>query len=296
MREAVPAVLLAFALLAGCAAKAPPAAVADDQAMLHGVVVTGAIVPIAGANVSVAPGGLFATTDAAGTFALGPLAPGAYQVTAKARGYADRTTTIQVATGPNKVANLVLDAVATDVPYFELDHFSAFIQCSYSQNFGGVVGGDFSCLGITDLVAGVKVDSDVDTFPVHVNSGGFKGLLFEMVWQAQSTGPNYGGYLRDPVNVGQVGGVGLEKQYWAGGGASPLRAWILQGVENDLAYKGDVFHPDTNVSADYEILVGGITDESKPADVAVTLNQKLDLFVTLFYNALGDQSYSVLTQ
>lgn len=265
-----------------------------DEGMLRGVVVTGAIVPIANASVVVTPGDIGATTDALGNFEVGPLATGAYRVEATAPGYAMGFVVVDVGPTDLQVVSVVLEAVSTDVPYYELEHFEAYIECSYAQNFGGVVGGDFSCFGVTDLVLGVKVDNDVNAFPMHVNGGGFKGLLFEMVWDPQSTMPNYAGFIRSAVPVGEAGGLGLEHQYWVDSGPSPLQAWVYQGIENDGAYDGDVFHPDASVAADYEVLIGGVTSGDQPAEVAFALQQTLDVFVTKFYNALGDPSYTVL--
>lgn len=292
---ALASVLLALAL-AGCSEGEGKAAagLGPGEAMLRGVVVTGAIVPIAGAEVLLSPGELENVTDENGEFAFGPLAPGSYRVSVQAPGYAPQAMAVEVAEGNDDIVNVVLDATSTDVPYFEVEHHSAYIECSYAQNVGGAVGGDFSCFGVTDLVLGVKVDQDVNNFPLHVNAGGFKGLLFEMVWEAQATGPNYAAYIRSPVPVGEAGGLGLEHQYWVDSSESPLRAWVLQGVENDGAYDGDVFHPDPTVAADYEILIGGVTSGDQPAEVAVTLEQRLEIFVTKFYNALGSDSYTVL--
>lgn len=298
MRSLAPLAILSLLALAlsGCADQDPEASIAagPGQAMLRGVVVTAAIVPISNATVTVDPGGLEARTGPTGEFAVGPLDVGGYSLAVRAEGYAPHRTAVEVVAGSERLVNVVLEAVATDVPYSELMHLEAFIECSYAQSIGGVVGGDFSCFGLTDLVLGVEIDNDVNTFRVPVNSGGFKGLLFEMVWEPQATMAHFAGYLRSPVAVGEAGGLGLEQQFWVASGESPLRAWVHQGIENEGAYDGDVFHPDPSVGADYEILVGGVTSGSQPAEVSFALNQYLDLFVTTFYNALGAESYSAL--
>ncbi|HUR26021.1 MAG TPA: carboxypeptidase-like regulatory domain-containing protein [Candidatus Thermoplasmatota archaeon] len=284
-------------LVAGCTGggKEAPVELGPGQGTLRGVVVTAAIVPIEGAKVTIEPSGLENVTDADGEFEIGPLEPGAYSLSVRAPGYAPQRVAVEVAAGPGALVNVVLTAVTTDVPYSELLHYEAFIECSYAQNVGGVVGGDFSCFGVTDLVLGVKIDNDVNSFQFRVNAGGFKGLLYEMVWEPQSTMPDFAGFIRSVVPVGEAGGLGLEHQYWVNSSASPLVAWVYQGIENDGAYEGDVFHPDPAAAGDYEILVGGVTSGSQPAEVAFALNQYLDVFVTLFYNALGDESYSALT-
>lgn len=299
MRTAFAPVALMFAasMLAGCAGDEDGAdtdAIGPGQVLVRGVVVTAAIVPIPNATVTAEPGGHMATTDAEGDFLLGPLDEGAYALTAEADGYGKQRLAIDVVAGRDDLVNVVLEAMTSDVPYHEVEHFRAFIECTYAQNLGGAVGGDFSCFGVTDLVLGVKVDRDVNHFPMHVNAGGFKGLLLEMVWDEQSTGPSYAVFIRNIVPVGEVGGLNMEHQYFVNSSRNPLRDWVYQGVENPGAYDGDVFHPDPAVAADYEILVGGVTSGEQPVEVAVTLNQYLDLFVTRFYNALGDPSYTLL--
>lgn len=263
----------------------------SDSGMLDGVVVTAAIAPIANATVRVTPGDVEATTGADGKFALGPLATGSYRVEASAAGYAPAFILAEV--GPTRVdvVNVVLQATSTDVPYHELEKFEAYIECSYAQSLI-ISGGDFSCLGVVGLVTGIEIDNDVNNFPLRVNAGGFKGLLYEMVWQPTGTMTNYAGFLRSPVGVGQVGGLNQEQQFWVASGPSPLRAWVYQGIENEGAYDGDVFHPDPAVAGDYEILVSGVT--SSTPEVAVGLQQRLDIFVTKFYHALGAEDYSVL--
>ena len=294
---AVASALLALAL-AGCSegggGGGGPAALPANSGMLNGVVVTGAIVPIANASVRVTPGDLEASTDPDGAFSFGPLEAGSYRVEASAPGYATGFAVVNVGPTVVDVINVVLQATSTDVPYFEVQHLEAYIECSYAQNIGGVVGGDFSCFGLTDLVLDVKIDNDVNHFPLRINSGGFKGLLFEMVWSPQATMPEFAAFLRSAVAVGEVGGLGQEQQFWVDSGPSPLQAWVLQGIENDGAYDGDVFHPDPTVGAEYEILVGGVTSGDQPAEVAFALNQRLDLFVTTFYHVLGDPGYSML--
>lgn len=285
--------LLLLAGLAGCADGATEEAAQDaPTGMLAGVVVTEAIVPIPGAEVRVAGTEVANLTDAKGEFLVGPLEAGTYELRVEAEGYSRTTVTAQVAArGENRVS-VVLPAVSTDVPYHEVEHFSAYVECSYAQRFAGVVGGNFNCLGITDLLLGIKIDNDRAEFPVEIRGGGFQGILVEIVWDPQATMPHWSGYLRDPVGAG--GGVGLESQYWSAVDESPIIAWVLQGIENDGAYGGDVFHPDPNATAEYMISVTGMSDTSEPVDVAIALEQELEIFISRFYHELPGGGYGIV--
>jgi hypothetical protein len=296
MRLLAAAVLLAvLPALAGCASKAP-AAVAPTaaQGFLDGVVVTSAIVPIAGAAVTLDGVALNATSDKAGAFRIGPLEPGSYQVHAAAPGYAPAVTTAEVkASVPNRV-NVVLQAVSLDVAYSQTMKFDAYIECSYGGQAGGVPLGGFPCIGIIDLTTGQHFSTDVWRFRFDISAPGFKGLVVEETAVEQPTSHIISFNLRDPEGLG--GGTGAAKQYAGMSTDSPLKEWVYPGIENPGSYKGDVFYPVPNATVPLELLVGNDADWSQPASVQVMLQAKPQVFVTLFYNALPGEDFSVFDQ
>src|SRR5687768_16775861 len=95
----VAALALLSTVLAGCSGGQDGEAAiptGPGQAMLRGVVVTAAIVPIPNATVAVEPGGFETTTDGDGEFEVGPLDAGAYSLAVRAQGYAPQRSAVQV--------------------------------------------------------------------------------------------------------------------------------------------------------------------------------------------------------
>jgi hypothetical protein len=294
VHRAAPAVL-ACLLLAGCSD--PPAAAevaAGPGLFIEGLVVTQAIVPIADAAVTLLPGELSGTTDAGGLFRLGPLAAGSYQVVVKADGYADQVVQAQAG---GELLKVVLANTRSDVPYIEVLKFDGYLMCTTDQNLAGyqVVGAP--CFGVVDIVTGQQVSQDYWQFEFPVDAPGLAGILVEMVWEEQALGTNMGILLRNVVGAGggiDAGGTNTDIQYASGEGPSPLQVWVHQGIENPGADEGAAFQVPQNDTMRYKALVLGRADDSKPADVHLMLENRPQVFVTKFFHAPGDPSYSVL--
>jgi hypothetical protein len=289
-------VLLVVCLLAaGCTQHPAPAAAAPSTGLfVHGVVVSPAIVPVAGANVTLTPGDLSVKTDKGGLFSLGPLPPGSYKLTVRADGYADQS--LQAAAGEG-VVKIVLQAVRNDVPYIEVEHFDGYLECTFDTWVSPYQILGAPCVGIVDLVTGTNVSSDVWQFRWDVTAPGLKGILAEMVWDDQATGTQMGMLLRNVAGAGSgvdAGGTNVDTQYASTRGPAPLRMWVYQGQENPGADDGARFQDPQNQTMAYKLLILGRADYSKPADVNLMVQERPQVFLTKFYNAMGDPSYSVL--
>lgn len=291
------AVLLVLAAaLAGCAGDAPAAAgpAAGPTAMLKGLVVTEAIVPIAGANVTVEPGGLTTETGELGLFEVGPLEAGTYQVTVRVPGYA--TTTVQAAAGEG-IVKVVLAATSSDVPYIEVESYDGYLECTFDLWVAPYQVLGAPCVGVVDLVTGVPVSSDRWQFEWEVSAPGLRGVLAEMVWDEQPTGRHMGMLLRNVAGAGSgvdAGGTNVDTQYASTRGPSPLRMWVEQGVENPGADDGALFQDPQNGTMRYKLLILGRADYGQPADLHLMLEYRPQVFLTKFYHAMGDASYTVL--
>lgn len=291
LRMALVGLLLA-ASLAGCSDKAAaPTPVTAPEVFLDGIVVTEAIVPIANANVTATPGDLTATTDESGAFRFGPLEPGSYAITVRVDGYAQQT--VQASAGP-EVLKVVMVAVRTDVPYIEVLSYDAYLFCTFDNwvvNFQ-IIGAP--CLGVIDLVTGQQVSQDKWQFRFDVTSPGLKGLLVEMVWDEQPLGKHMGMLLRNVAGAGSgidAAGEGVDVQYASTRGPSPLQMWVIQGIENPGGEQP--FHVD-NETTQYQVLILGRADNTQTADVHLMVENRPQVFLTLFYHQLGDPSYTVL--
>lgn len=287
--------LLFLTGLAGCSDDAPAApAAAAATASLRGLVVTEAIVPIEGATVSVTPGELTATTDASGLFAFEGVEPGSYLLLVKADGYADLR--VEARTGEELVKAVMVN-VRSDVPYIEVQKWDGYLFCTTDQNIAGyqIVGAP--CLGVIDILTGQHVSQDAWQFPFQVDAPGLAGVLAEMVWEAQPTGKNMGMLMRNIVGAGggvDAGGTNTDIQYASAESASPLQMWVYQGIENPGADDGAAFQVPQNSTMEYQLLVLGRADDSQQVDVHVMVENRPQVFLTKFYHAIGDPSYSVV--
>lgn len=129
--RAAPLLALVALLAAGCTQGKGPAA--DDAAIpagaIEGVVVDGAIRPVAGAAVDLDGAGN-ATTDALGAFRFEAVAPGAHVVRAAKAGFADTVTQVDVAAdGSSPLLKLVLVADASTSAYAELQAIEGYAEC-----------------------------------------------------------------------------------------------------------------------------------------------------------------------
>lgn len=289
------AVLLLGVLLAGCSDdKAAAPAQQADTTSVRGVVVTQAIVPIKGAQVTLTPGDLTATTGEGGLFELGPLEPGGYRLTVKADGYAD---TQMDAIAGGDLAKVVMVNVRSDVPYIEVLSFEGFHECTFDFYIDGVGSQTLPC-GIVDCVSGQDVSTDVWLFEFRIESPGLRGLLAELVFESQPTAPagQMGLHLRSVAEAGgcvDAGGTNTDIQYGSLRGPSPLPMWLYQGIENPGADDGAAFHVPQNESKLYQVMTVGRADYDASADVHLMLQSRQQLFVTLFYHEMGDPSYSI---
>lgn len=289
------ALLLACLLLAGCSDEPPAAEVAGGPGLfIEGLVVTQAIVPIANATATASPGDLVSATDAGGLFRLGPLAAGSYQVVVKADGYADQVVT---AAAGGELLKVVLSNTRSDVPYIEVLKFDGYLECTFDTWVSPFQILGAPCVGVIDLVAGVDASNDIWQFEWDVAAPGLTGVLAEMVWESQATGSHMGMLLRNVAGAGSgvdAGGTNVDTQYASTRGPSPLRMWVLQGIENPGADDGAAFQVPQNDTMRYKLLVLGRADYDQPADVQVMLQNRPQVFITKFFHELGDPSYSVL--
>ena len=282
-------------VVAGCADEAPeaPAALAQTSS-LHGLVVTQAIVPIEGATVTLSPGELTATTDPGGLFAFDAVEPGSYLLSVEADGYADLR--MEAVAGPELV-KAVMTNVRSDVPYIEVQKWDGYLFCTTDQNIAGyqIVGAP--CVGVLDILTGQQISQDTWQFQFQVNAPGLSGVLAEMVWDEQPFGTHMGMLLRNVVGAGggvDAGGTNTDIQYASTEGTSPLQMWVYQGIENPGSDDGAAFQVPQNDTMDYKILVLGRADDSQPADLHLMVENRPQVFLTKFFHAIGDPSYSAL--
>jgi hypothetical protein len=103
--------------------------------------------------------------------------------------------------------------------------------------------------------------------------------------------------LRNVAGAGSgvdAGGTNIDTQYASNRGPSPLRTWVHQGIENPGADSGAAFQEPDNTSMEYKVLILGRADYSQPADIHLMVQYEPEIFLTKFFNAVGDESYSMV--
>ncbi|MFA5943436.1 MAG: carboxypeptidase-like regulatory domain-containing protein [Candidatus Thermoplasmatota archaeon] len=129
------AVALGFALLAlaGCSGdKGAPEIEVPTTGSIAGFVVTEAIAPIPGANITVSDNRT--TTNATGGFVFEGLLPGLYVVEAEAATFLDRQTTVQVNAGNVTEVRLVLPVNASALAFHQTFTFKGFVDAHGGTN------------------------------------------------------------------------------------------------------------------------------------------------------------------
>lgn len=128
------ALMLAVGLLAGCqdAPRQAREPVIDPAASIQGVVVSEAIVPLAGVMLGLEPSGLQALTNDVGEFVLTDLEPGNYLLTASLDGFSNQSVAVE--TG-DRLVQIVLRPDPLVGKFYEAYVNDAFLQTS--ANVGG---------------------------------------------------------------------------------------------------------------------------------------------------------------
>ena len=256
MQASAPWLALALvlpALLAGCAAGSGPPVGSDDDGLsatdsaIEGVVVSPAIVPLAGVALRLEPAGLDAVSDAEGRFAFLGLRDGTYTLLASRVGYV--ATTLSLETG-GPLLKLILEPDRQVGSYVESYAFDGFLQWSFN------VGGARSANSVSpNYTIGVRP-------PDWIQS--------ELVWEStQSLGNTL-----DLTAIANDGGVTVP-DFARSVGPSPLLMTIDSSVI--LEYK---LGP--GVLLDFSIFAG---EEPNPAGrgAGLALSQSYRLVTHMFY-------------
>lgn len=131
--------LALLVVLSGCSQPADEEpAPGIGGAVVSGVVVSEAIVPLANASLLLEPGSRTATTDSSGAFAFADVPAGAYTLQATLEGFQAAQVSLQVQDGSAPPVKLVLQADARTACFVESYAFDGFLEWSF--NLGGLRG------------------------------------------------------------------------------------------------------------------------------------------------------------
>ena len=282
MRTWAFALLLATALLAGCAGKGGAddgdklqladgttidlgEGTSDTTGAIAGYVVDEAIRPIGGVTLRTTDGAASATSDDNGFFLMGDLAPGTYIVQATATGFADvQAAAVDVVAGETATVKVQMAHVTVPVAYHDVFPFEGYMQA------WGTIG-----QWAVEIVAPTSLCQC--TYAL-TPSGNVTAIVLEAFWEAT---------IPDPAGLGEF--------YWEMYDVDSDASWIQSGyctnpcraevpvVSEDALTGEQVPFPQ---GATFEVRLSG-------PDAWVEYQQQVKVFTTLFYNGDDPTGFTI---
>lgn len=250
---------------------------------LRGQVLDGEFLPVEDAYVLLLPGEVEAQTAANGTFRFGPLIPGEYTLVVTAEGYAEASTTVQVADDETNEVVVQMQAVAADVPYHLTEHYVQFFFCSWAA----IDGPSSPCL-ITENFVHTGAAGDQDRFQFTIPAAGLADLLWESDWPEQSTGKE----IRRALTTGDVtssSGVGAVTVWFLiQPGPAVLRAFL---IPDEINYGGNTEF-DGAEGMTYTATATVSDDNNTVPYFGLMINQRVQNYVTYFFNRDGPRTFT----
>jgi hypothetical protein len=275
--------LLSFVALAGCSSDGDPEADAlaeaeraaaelqveatDTTGVIRGVVVDQAVRPLAGALVVLANSQMNATTSEAGVFAFEGLEAGTYFLTASLADYTTVQQSVDVIAGVDnpEAVKILLAAIPRAAPAVVTQASVIFISGSGWLQAPSPVGGT----GVTVGGAGVLGDGNWN-FEVEVAPNGTIAqteLIWDMTTPLGENGRASGGTYE--------GNDGVHTETHTGPSPLVMRANATEGTE-------------TSDNVYYSFYAWPIA----AAPFGFQFNQKVDVFVTVFYNFMPSEGWT----
>ena len=269
MRLALVLLVLA-ALAAGCTKDEGPVATnAIEPGYLTGTVTDAALVPLAGANVTVDGTNETALTDAAGAFAF-TLLPGEYVVLASHVDFKPGALRASVLSAQPSTLAFQLAPIPRITPRVEVAEAQGYLACSAL-----VLRGEER----TAVACGAQDPNEAPTVEFGVAShDGLETVVLEVVWDA---GTDAARSLRvDAVALVGEDEVALGTAEGASPLVLPLAGRLVQGEAIRLTLSP----------------AGSFLDEEAGNDVGVALQQEFTAYASLFYHQAAPGGYSALSE
>lgn len=288
-------VLLALLVLAGCsgppakgqAATAPASTSDPGLGSVGGLVVDDATLPIPGAAVGLLDVPSAATTtDAAGAFKIINVPPGSHTLAATKPGFTTQQVRVQVGEAEAVVGVQVqLAAVQKPAePFTNVIPGKAFISCSFTTPAFGTTA--------TQPCGWDPNNKPLVPFEVEVAKGLVAAVL-EMSWTPTvnlHSDTLRVGLWKDPAC--SPARCDTDHAYGYANGKSPLK---LQVGNASVPFRDDLEGAKPTKLAGAALVRDPAQAGQDPADVAVVLQQPVDVTISVFYNRDPPRGYTALT-
>lgn len=280
MRTAAVVTTMVLVAFAGCAeddasskataaTTAPAAVVTEDTGSIQGLVLDAESVPLAGAQVLLLPEKNATQTDASGAFTYNNVQPGPKTLVASHLGYEETQLKIDVVVGEVNKPKLTLTALRIQDPHVVVHSGALYLNLAFN---------DLHRAGFLDGISCSPCE-----YWWHTQPGVTDGIL-EVIWKPSVTGPminevfNFG--LSVNAKNSSIGG----QDFLAGGDriwSGNLRSREHFAFEPENAEKFPTKETVTMVHAN-------------TPDVNFGIQQRIDLWMTLAYDTLLAEDYTVL--
>lgn len=263
---------------------AGPASAGATTGGIEGTVTDDSVNPIAGVDVALIELDRSATTDDAGRFSFSEVAPGRVKVVAGKLGYESVARAVDIETGKVAQVNLVLASVAIAVPHHLTVSQEGFIGCGVNARHPADTSGTNSYVAACGPLY-YYVSPDLDRFRLDWPLGPTKdmaGLWVETSWR--STQPAGHGLFIWWTFVG-ASITTLTRVT----GTSPLAARV---EADNVTASGCAAKNCTITSFHYPY--ANTIGPTSPIDVAVTVQQRLTDYVTVFRGGELPNQFSAL--
>lgn len=277
------------------------ASIQGQESAIAGTVTDAAVEPVANATVRLLEINQTTTTDADGSFAIGPIDAGEYTLTVRAEGYLPTEKAVQAPAGDAATVDLVIAHVQETRPFLQTFELKGFME--YGWGAGLNLTGNASAVRDTncdyDEIAGPNCRGNVDLEPP------LDGLVFEMEWDPQTTvGDELYAMMRVRDNASIITG---EWSFFTVEGASPIH-YVMDRAE--LENVTDAFRERCQDGED-QFCGLSFRDRGWPMQTRVwpgwrcptdqvgvcpNLQQDYTQYVTAFYHQPVPEDYSVVEQ
>lgn len=272
---------------------APPATVSADTGGIEGIVTDDGQTPIPEAQVAILGQNLSAETDAAGRFSFSHVTPGRAQVVVGKIGYSQVARVVEVRAGEIVQATFVLEVLAIREPYHRTQTQAGFLGCSMDVRQTGSNGSlfTFAACGLI-YYAGAQ---SVDRFRVDWDLGvtdNTTGLWAESTWRStQAAGSGlrvwwvtYKGdllnSLLDTRGKDPLGG--------------PIDGKAFLKVKGDRASSPNALCANACHLTTFHYTWANTFNNQYPIEAGVTVQQRVDDYVTLFFDGELPEKFTVL--
>ncbi len=245
------------------------------------------------------------STDEDGAFAFADVAPGKYVLFVVRLGYEAASQSVSVTAGEQTTVELTLTAIAVSEPYSDtFGPFSGYFECKQSFRIPAVsswTGNCGSVCTVTCVWAPPIGDNEVNRFEFEMTSDDYRTVVGDMRWTQTTYGTST--ELRMSFSHDE-----RSSSHWfcSGEGPSPIQ-WRFErpDAETDAecfgASRGSSDDPAEPSTEELLIVYGGVpfsrfgTDTPTGEPTFITLQQRYEMGITIFYGEVGPADWSSFT-